>query len=288
MDLSVIVPCRNAEHVISHQLAALSRQSWCRPWEIIVVDNDSSDNSIAVVKRHGQLRNLRVISARERHSAAYARNAGVAAAASDRFAFCDADDEVSAGWVAAMGDALMHRAFVGCRIDDQKLNPARIRAVWGPPAEAWRRLPVILSFLPAAAGCGFGCTRDLYQRVGPFDESLVRLEDIDFAWRAQLAGERLHYLPHAVVHYRYPGDLRRIYRQCFDDGCYEVALYKKYGRFGMTWRSSRAGVREWIGLAQGVVTMVFGSQQVRDHWVKNAGIAAGRLCGSIQRRVLAL
>ncbi len=288
-ELSVILPCRNGGKFIAHQLTALTRQQWSRNWEIVVVDNGSVDDSRAIVERFkSRLPSLRVVSAPERPGAAYARNVGVMTAASDRFAFCDVDDEIGPGWVAAMGEALMEYDFVGCYIDDAKLNSPRIRAVWSSPGEAWRRLPVMFNFLPAAAGCGFGFTRKLYRKIGPLDESLPRLEDIDYAWRAQLAGERLHYLPHAVVHYRYPRDLRRIYRQCFHDGCYEVALYKKYGRFGMTWRSWRAAAREWVGLARSVLTMWFGSQQVRDHWVKHAGIAAGRLCGSIQRRVLAL
>lgn len=289
MDLSVIIPCRDGGKFIAHQLAALARQQWSRPWEVVVVDNGSVDDSRAIAERYrARLPRLRIVGAPDRHGIAHARNVGIAAAASDRFAFCDVDDEVGAGWVAAMGEALARHAFVGCRIDDQKLNPPRIRAMWDAPVEAWRRLPVILNFLPAAAGCGFGVTRRLYEKVGPFDESLVRLEDIDYAWRVQLAGERLHYLPHAVVHYRYADSLRRTYRQCFDDGLYEVALYKKYMHFGMRWRSWRAGARHALGLLYGMPTLALKGQRVRDHWVKSAGGLAGRIRGSIAHRVLAL
>lgn len=289
LELSVIIPCRNGGRFIAHQLTALARQQWSRNWEIVVVDNGSTDDSRAIVERfRSRLKGLRVVSAPERRGAAYARNVGVMTAASDRFAFCDVDDEIGTGWVAAMGDALMRHEFVGCYIDDAKLNSPRIRAVWSAPAEAWRRLPVMFNFLPAAAGCGFGFTRRLYQKIGPFDESLPRLEDIDYAWRAQLAGKRLHYVPHAVVHYRYPDSLRRIYRQCFGDGWCEVALYKKYARFGMIWRSWRGGVRDWMGLLYSAPKMAVNSQRTRDLWLKSAGILAGRFAGSIEHRTVAL
>ena len=50
MELSVIIPCFNAEVTIVVQLEALANQRWSKPWEVIVSDNGSTDNSMEIVK----------------------------------------------------------------------------------------------------------------------------------------------------------------------------------------------------------------------------------------------
>lgn len=50
MRISVIIPCYNVASTIGCQLEALASQEWSEPWEVIVADNGSSDNSVAIVK----------------------------------------------------------------------------------------------------------------------------------------------------------------------------------------------------------------------------------------------
>jgi hypothetical protein len=50
------------------------------------------------------------------------KNVGVLAATGDAFLFCDVDDEVAPGWLAAMGEAVFRHDFVTCRLDSEKLN----------------------------------------------------------------------------------------------------------------------------------------------------------------------
>lgn len=288
MELSVIMPCYNGAATIETQLKALARQQWSKSWEVIIADNGSTDSSREIIERYRlDIPNLRIIDCFDRQNSAYARNVAIDDARSDRFAFCDIDDEICDGWVATMGEALAQHEFVGCRIDDKKLNSPAIRSLWGP-AEDWESLPVILDYLPAAASCGFGFTRQLYNDIGPLDESLIRLHDIDYCWRAQLAGKTLHFLPNAVVHYRYRPTLKGTYRQCFDDAQYEVALYKRYQRFGMTWRPLHHGVRSWVSMARGFPSAAMRKGRARGLWVKSAGVLLGRVVGSVEQRTLAL
>lgn len=113
--LSIIIPCHNAAAVLGLQLDALTRQTWRYPWEIVLVDNCSTDALTDVVLRYRDyLPQLRVITAPARKSQAYALNTGMAQARSDAIALCDADDEVAPGWVKAMGEALLeHEAVAG-------------------------------------------------------------------------------------------------------------------------------------------------------------------------------
>ncbi|MEM9163322.1 MAG: glycosyltransferase family A protein, partial [Cyanobacteria bacterium P01_F01_bin.4] len=116
MQLSVIIPCFNAAETLSFQLDAFSQQQWEQDWELIIVDNGSTDQTIAIAKRYAdKISHLRIVDASERKGAAYARNYGAQMALGASLAFCDADDEVAPGWVAAMGQGLERFDLVaGC------------------------------------------------------------------------------------------------------------------------------------------------------------------------------
>src|SRR5262245_35038573 len=116
MKLSVIIPCYNAAETIGDQLEALTCQRWSQLWEVVVVDNKSTDRSRTIVESYQKrLPNLRMINAFERQGQAHARNVGAQVACGESLAFCDADDEVGAEWLAAMGEALSKHDFVACR-----------------------------------------------------------------------------------------------------------------------------------------------------------------------------
>lgn len=284
MHLSVVIPCLNGAGTVATQLEALANQYWSKPWEVIFVDNGSIDNSLEIVERYkGQIPNLQVIDASDRRGVAYARNKGALTASSGAIAFCDVDDEVAPGWVAAMGEALCKHDFVVCQIEDEKLNPPWIRVNWRPPKNGPEPF---MDFLPAAATWGIGVKRLLHEEIGGFDEYMMRLSDVDYCWRAQLAGARLQFVPEAVVHYRYRHTLSGIFRQAYLTGLYQVYLYKKYGLQGMPWRPWKQGIRAWLYLVQGVTRVRHKNGQVK--WIRQLGMLSGQLCGSIKYRVVAL
>jgi len=228
--LSVVVPCYNGGDTIGVQLEALAKQRWVEPWEVIVVDNKSTDRSMEIVELYRkQLANLRVVEAFARQGQPYAVNVGVSAAIGDSVAFCDADDEVASGWVPAMGEALSEHDFVACGIDTQKLNPPWIYHALGdhPQREG---LPIINypPYLPHAGGGYFGVRRSIFEAMGGFDESLPYLHDTDFCFRLQLAGVKLHFVPDAVSHRRYRHKLSGLFDQARHYAEYNVKLYKKY------------------------------------------------------------
>jgi glycosyltransferase involved in cell wall biosynthesis len=272
--LSVIIPCYNGAATIAEQLDALAAQHWSEPWELIIADNGSTDGTREVINAYrSKLPHLRVVDALDRRGNAYARNVGIRFAAADRFAFCDVDDIVEPGWLAAMGDALAEHDFVASVVALDKLNEPHVRARWvDPPRE---RLPVCFDFLPAASGCGFGITRRLYVRVGGFDESLRRLVDIDYSWRAQLAGTEIHLAIDAVVQYRYRGTLKGLFLQAYGDGLGQVALYRKFSQTGMPRRTAKSILASCYGLMRSMP--ILRSQEGRGQWLLWAGETAGHL-----------
>jgi glycosyltransferase involved in cell wall biosynthesis len=230
MQLSVIIPCLNAAETIGAQLEALAQQQWQEPWEVIVADNGSTDDSLAIVERYkGRIPNLHVADASGRKGQPYALNVGAMAATGEALAFCDADDEVAPGWLSAMGEALSKHAFVACKIDTEKLNPPWVYAVlgqheqmkglqknWYPP------------YLHHGGGGTLGVKRSLHQAIGGFDEALPYLHDTDYCFRLQLADVKLHFVPNAVAYLRYRHKLGGIFCQARHWAEYSVKVYKKY------------------------------------------------------------
>ena len=284
VNLSVIVACFNAGETLAEQLNALISQKWHHGWEVIVVDNRSTDNSRQIVESFkNRFMNLRIVNASEKIGAAYARNVGIKCALSDRFAFCDADDKVADGWVAAIGDELEKYNVVVSKIDDQNLNEQWVREIW---KVQYTEPEPILGFLPGAACYGLGITRRVYERVGEFDESLLRMSDIDYTWRIQLAGFDLRFLPHAVVHYRHRAKLKDMFIQAYKDGQAQVQLYKKYRDHGMPWKNLWNSIKSWISMARNIP--VLKEKVDKAKWLIDLGFMTGRLRGSIRYRIAAL
>ena len=130
--VSVVVPVRNCQAHVGEQMAALADQTYEGPWELLVVDNGCTDRSIEIVESwRGRLPQLAVVDASGRRGLNYARNAGLATARGDFIAFCDADDRVAPGWLAAMADGATRADIVGGEIELVELND--------PVSQAWER-----------------------------------------------------------------------------------------------------------------------------------------------------
>jgi len=285
--LSVIIPCLNEAEWIARQLEALAAQQWPEPWEVIVSDNGSTDASRQIAERYAAtLPKLRVVDASDRKGQAHAKNVGARAAAGTAIAFCDADDEVAPGWVAAMGEALSRHDFVASRFEIEKLNPAWVRAGRGTPQRDGVMKHWYPPFLPHAGGCGLGVRRALHEAVGGFDERWPVHEDTDYCFRIQLAGTPLMFAPDAVVHVRFQRTLSGVYRQASSWGKYNVLLYKTYRPLGMPKLSWKEGVFGWIGLVQTLPRVR--SKDNYAAWLWQFGWRSGRLRGCLKYRVLAL
>lgn len=229
MKVSVIIPCFNVADTIAAQLEALANQQWAESWEVIVSDNGSTDGSMDIVKNYeGRLPHLRIVDASDRRSRGYARNVGAKVARGESLAFCDADDEVAPGWLAAMGEAVSKYDFVACRIDVYKLSPlwiAKMRKHTQASGLQTRGAPPSLSH---AGGGTIAVKRRLHEEVGGFDESILYQEDTDYCWRIGLRGVKLHFVPEAVMHVRLRDTLMGNYRQAFNWAEYSVLLRSKY------------------------------------------------------------
>ena len=287
MKLSVIIAAFNAAGTIDQQLESLATQRWSETWEVIVVNNRSTDNTVKIANGfRGRVPNLRVVDAPERPGGGYAINIGARAARGELLAFCDADDIVCDGWIAAMGDALARHELVSGPFDTRRLNRSELTKHRINPQPDGIQEYVYPAYLPHAATANLGVWHSVFDQLGGFDESMLALFDTDFCWRAQLAGHKLVAEPKAVVHYRFRDSVSGLLKQAFNYAMHNVFIYKKFRSHGMPKLTLKNGIRSWISLVLGVTRLA--RPETRVLWLWDAGWFAGRLYASIKYRVLAL
>ena len=284
--VSVVMPAHNAAGTLERQLAALAAQTFASPWELLVVDNASTDRTPVIAAHWARILPLRVITATERLGAAYARNVGTALANAPLVAYCDADDEVDRYWLEEIVAALASADLVGGALEHHAVNDRRSLVWRGTDGAA--APPIPLGFLPAAISANMGTRRSTWQAIGGWDEAFTHGgDDVDFSWRAQLAGHRLAFAPDAVVRYRHRDTVRGAMRQAGDYARAEVRLYRCFRAVGAPRAPLRAATRDYAYLVSRLPYLI-ASRRRRGLWLVVASATVARVKGSVAHRVVYL
>lgn len=285
MKLSVIIPCFNAANTIANQLDALANQQWSEPWEVIVSDNGSTDNSMEIVKKYKvRIPDLRLVDASDKRGVAHARNIGARFAVGESLVFCDADDEVAPGWLSSIGEALSKYDFVASRFEVEKLNTSEIQKYNKKHPQQYS-LPRLYypPYLPHSGGSGLGVKRSIHESVGGFDESWLRLADTEYCLRIQLKGYKLHFVSEAVIHIRFRSNFKGLFNQGRLWGKYNTRLYKKY-------HTPRMKIlNPWKWYIRNFMELIINIPHIHDktekaRWLFRTGWQIGLFQGSIRYR----
>ena len=284
--VSVVMACRDGLPHLRAQLDALAAQRCDVPWELVVSDNGSRDGSQAVVEGYrDRLPGLVLLDSSARTGPAAARNLGIEAAAGDRIVFCDADDEVAAGWLQAMASALGEHPLVAAHLEHELLNEAHTLPARNPQSGLLESDP---PFLPYAFCAALGVRRQVHEAVGGFDETyLAGGEDRDYCYRAQLAGVPLVLAEGAVVHYRHRRGALAVYRQARGYARGHVRLYAQYRDRGLGRPPLAPALASWL-LTLPKLALALRSGPARVRWMGRLGWRVGRLEASVRYRVWAL
>ena len=282
--LTVILPALDAEETIIDQLDALDDQEDPGvPWELVVVDNGSTDGTASIVDRYTSMRPSwrRVVADRE-PNLAYARNVGVREAQGRYLAFCDADDVVAGDWAKAVVRALDQDPLIAFAFEYERLNDPHMLQ-----GRARFQSAAVESFfgLPVASGA-LGVHKAVWDAVGGNDERWsFSGEDYDFCLRVgRDLGIAPSFATHAVYHVRLRGDERDTFRQARRYGRSHVVLYSRYvtDRAPASERLGEAAVAWWWSVSRAPLALAEPSRRMR--WARTAGVRAGRLAESLRQR----
>jgi glycosyltransferase involved in cell wall biosynthesis len=283
--VTVIVPVRNGEKTLPEEFEALTQQTYPGKWEVIVADNGSTDATRAVCASWAsRLPRFRVVDASDRGGSSHARNVGATAARGELLAFCDADDVVDHKWLASLVNAASEHDLVGGTQEESRLNDAAVQKSRGARSRSALVRP--LGFLPFAPTSNLAVWADVYRTVGGLDVDYPQAHDVEFSWRAQVAGFDLGHAPEAVVHYRYRSTVKGVAQQAYLTGFDAVQLYRDYHTHGARRPSGRATLRRWLASLARIPLVLIPSQRISS--VRLLANNAGRLVACARFRVLFL
>jgi cellulose synthase/poly-beta-1,6-N-acetylglucosamine synthase-like glycosyltransferase len=225
--VSVVVPAYNSQATIGRCIESLLAQEFPpEGYEVIVVDNNSSDNTHLVVQQYP----VRLGFESVLQSPGAARNRGMEMARGPILAFIDADCVADPTWLTNLTAPFLDPAVgvVGGRILSQEPNTGLVEAFLATVkrADAQR--------YHAGEPMGFPTGNVAYRRaaldpVGPFDAAMPWGEDIDLAWRVQaVAGFQGVYVDDAVVYHKHRSTVTGLLRQYWKYGTSEIVLTTLY------------------------------------------------------------
>ena len=177
--LSFIVPAHNEQACLAVTLQAIheSARAVERPYEIIVVNDASTDATSRIAEQH----DARVVHVNHRQIAA-TRNSGGHAARGEYLFFVDADTTINSPAVAAAVRAMDKNAAGGgalARFDSAAPLYAHVLLFW---------FGFFMRLAGMTGGAFLFCKRAAFQAVGGFDEKLFGAEDAVFAWALKRQG----------------------------------------------------------------------------------------------------
>jgi glycosyltransferase involved in cell wall biosynthesis len=194
--VSVVVPARNAADTIGGCLEALSGQSYPQDrYEVIVIDNGSTDETREVVRHHP----VRLLEETSYRSPYPARNLGVEHARGQLLAFTDADCRPDASWLEAGVDS--RRAHNAHLVGGRVVFTFRSGPSVGEMVDALWHLDVERQIIDnhAAMTANLLVDRSVFDAIGGFDLEARSGGDGRWTRRATDAGFELVYAPAAVV-----------------------------------------------------------------------------------------
>ena len=211
--ISVVIPTKNRSALLTQTIERIESQTISRErYEVIVIDNDSHDDTRTVLEQKARTYSNLRFGVQEKPGAAATRNAGLRLAKGDLILFIDDDVQAEPGLVQAHLDWQ-------CKTRNASVIGA-VSMPWGNTAEPFLRYlrdhRILNPYTPSKGPidfsyyhtCNVSTPTQMLLNVGGFNENfkIYGMEDIELGYRLEQAGSRMVFAPDArAVHYRFPG-----------------------------------------------------------------------------------
>ena len=237
MKITVIVPAFNEEAYLPSTLDSIqSASTYLRARsevdvEIVVVDNNSDDGTVAVARDMGA-----TVVHEPEQGVARARNTGARHAEGDVLVFVDADVIVPPELLHEIHATMSDPACVGGAVDvDYRPKRISMRLY----LRAWR---ILARLTGMAQGATQFCRRDVFERVGGYDEGAWIGEDVDFYWGLRKFAKASNRTVRFIRHTRVRPSSRRfdkwpIWKTVVWTNPLFIAVFRRRKRFWGGWYS---------------------------------------------------
>ncbi|BDG60373.1 glycosyltransferase family 2 protein [Caldinitratiruptor microaerophilus] len=243
--VSVIIPCRNEGSFIGNCLESILANDYPKDrLEVLVVDGMSSDDTRTIVSRYTGTSPKVVLLDNPRKVTPAALNIGIAAAQGDLILRMDAHAIYDKSYISRCVEASQHYAAdnVGGIVISRPRKSTKmgeaISATFNHPFGAGNARYRTGMSEPVWVDTVFGgCyRREVFQRVGVFNEALVRNQDYEFNMRLKKVGGRTLAVPDAIAYYYIRSDLWSFMRQNWLNGVWVVLSLTYSNVFPISWR----------------------------------------------------
>ena len=259
--ISVVIPFYNAERTLRQCVSSAFAQDF-QPFEVILVDNNSTDGSSLIAREFVAERGGNCFYVAEpRQGPSPARNTGTGFAKGEIIAFIDSDCVPHERWLWNIMKAFNNPsigAVAGRIVGARAVNSVEtFHALF--TLKGGRQEKVYKSFSLNTGGfatANLAVRKLLFENLGGFDESRSFGEDHDLCARIYRSGHSIKYTPSAVVFHHHRSDVLRTCRQAFHFGeSHPFLLSKHFEKYlllelgGVSLRATRFPIRAWINLS---------------------------------------
>lgn len=212
--VSVIITNYNGEIHLQECLNSLMDIKYSN-YEIILLDNASTDNSIELARR--VYPEIRIIPLNKNYGFAEGTNKGAREARGEFIVFLNNDTKVHEKWLIELINAAT--LYGEDNIYSSKVlfydSPHEINTIGGiitpmgsgldinfgkPDLDEYNKM----QFIGSPSGCSMLLKKSLFKKMGGFDKDyFAYLEDVDFGWRCWLDGHKTYYVPTSIVYHKY-------------------------------------------------------------------------------------
>ncbi|MDD5040087.1 MAG: glycosyltransferase [Patescibacteria group bacterium] len=225
--ISIIVPVFNGERTIERCLKSLFHQTLPRDrYEIIVIDDGSSDATARVVRKFSGVRYCR----EPNRGPAAARNCGARQASGDILLFIDADCEADRQWAEEMAKPFADASVQAVKGVYRTKQPGIVaRLVQVEFEERYDKMARSkgLDFMDFSAGA---IRAEVFRSLEGFDEKLRMSEDVQLAYKLSEKQHRIVFTRSAIVYHDHPTKFMDYLRIKFWRSYWRMDVYKNYPR----------------------------------------------------------
>ena len=201
VQVSVIIPAYNGDRFLNSAIDSVLQQTY-QDYEIIVIDDGSTDNTAQVVEQYSNIRYFR----QTNQGVAASRNLGLAAAMGEYIVFFDQDDLLLPHKLASQAALLNRDPKLGIINSGWQICDCNRQTVAGAIVEPWQQIPALsaadlIVWKPVFLGAMM-FRRTWLERIGGFNINLEQTPDVDLVLRLAKIGCPAAWVKQITVLYR--------------------------------------------------------------------------------------